>query len=475
MRRTWKREETAIILVPSGDPEVGPFALAYLDRLLSTRNLKNAVIASDDLSFIGNRKHGSELIVKTLQLTGADVEDLLRLSVLYRFDSNFIIASLDQPLGRNGSRLVGVKGISKEEIFCVGIYGLSPSTESNGSSVAFEETRSGAGGPMRAVKRMIQKAPFFAFCTAIIGRVIPGYFQYAILVKRFGRNTAILRTAWHGTGDYYICGMYLQDYLWSNRIDDYIFLVNDRGSEAKVMELFDVYKNHTVKLRSIAQLSRFCEFMRNETPLCRTFECSDQLSFIGERLKGYRGLNLMDFYLRYGFGFEWEPRLQMPKFSQNIDNIMAQMSEKGLLPEKTVLLAPYSTCSKTHLPPDSFWEATAAHLQESGYTVATNCFGREKPVKGTIAISIEYSDIVPFLNEAGSFIGIRSGLCDIISQSSCHKIIIHTEKSEYWPDKCSEVFLGLRAMKLSRTVDELTYSGDTKTLNDEIVRLTDEW
>ena len=468
IRRAWKRKETAIILVPSGDSETGPLALAYLDRLLSARGLKNAVIASDDLSFIGSQGNRPASVAEMIQLTGTDVEDLLHLSGLYRFDADFIVASMDQPPGRNGSRLIGVKGISKEEIFRVGVYGLPPTAEGT-----VEKTRRGAVSPTRTLRHLIQKAPFLAFCAAVVGRIIPGYVQYARLVKHFGMDTAILRTAWHGTGDYYICGTYLQDYLRSNQTDDYIFLVSDTGSEAKVTELFDVYKNHTVKLHSVAELSRFSEFMQSETPMCRTFECSDQLSFIGDGLKGYRGLNLMDFYTRYGFGFEREPKAQMPRFSQDIHKVRTQMREKGLPPGKTVLLAPYSTCSKTYLPPDSFWEAIASYLRESGYTVATNCFGREKPVKGTAAISIEYPDIVPFLNEAGSFIGIRSGLCDIISQSSCRKIIIHTKKSDFWPEGQSKTFVGLNTMWSDMSATELVYNGDLEKMKIEVIGLVE--
>ena len=311
--------------------------------------------------------------------------------------------------------------------------------------------------PIKTIKRLVQKVPLLAFCAAVITRITPGYLQYAKLVRRFGKDTRILRTAWHGTGDYYICGMYLQHYLIANQIDDFVFLVRDSGSEAKVMSLFNVFDSHTVKMRSIAELSRFSEFMQNEKCLCKTFECSDQISFIGEMLKGYQGLTLMDFYLWYGFGFKKESRKQEPIFSHDTEKIEALMHEHGLLLGRTVLIAPYSTCSKAYLPPSSLWKEVVVVLKESGYTVVTNCFGREQAIAGTVNLSIEYRDIVPFLDRAGGFIGIRSGLCDIISKSTCKKVIIHTENSGYWPKGRSEVFVGLQAMGLAREAVELTY------------------
>lgn len=321
---------------------------------------------------------------------------------------------------------------------------------------------------MIQIKRLIKKNPILAFSAVIAMRILPGYFQYCKLVRQFGKETAILRTAWHGTGDYYICGMYLPAYLQENGIHDFVFLVNDIGSEIKVTELFHVYQGHILKVRSAAGLSRFSEFMQWENPLCKNFECSDQLTFIGDNLKGYRGLTLMDFYLYYGFCFQRDPGACMPHFSKDINRIRRDMYEKNLVSGKTVLLAPYSTCSKKYLPPGSFWEHIAECLKKSGYTVATNCIGKELPVKGTKRLSIAYPDIVPFLNEAGYFIGIRSGLCDIISQSSCRKIVIHTAQSDFWPDGRSKLFVGLCSMKLDQTAIELKYSGDIDQLEKEI-------
>ena len=70
-------------------------------------------------------------------------------------------------------------------------------------------------------KLKIKRIPLLAICGMILGRIIPGYIQYRGLVKKYGDNVAILRTAWHGTGDYYICGMYLREFLQMNRINNY--------------------------------------------------------------------------------------------------------------------------------------------------------------------------------------------------------------------------------------------------------------
>lgn len=326
-----------------------------------------------------------------------------------------------------------------------------------------------------SLKRFIKNRPLLAMPAVLAGKVLPGFFQYARLICKYGSDVSILRTAWHGTGDYYICGMYLPAYLEENKISNYVFLVSKTGSEAKVTELFDVYKGHTEKLHSVEAISRFSEFMQNEKPLCKSFESSDQLSFIGEQLKGYRGLTLMDFYLWHGFGFSTEPKRTFPHFCDDVVYVQEKMQKQGLRRQKTVLLSPYSTCSKAYLPPESFWEEIAVYLEQKGYTVATNCFGSEEPVRGTIPVEIPYSELVPFLNEAGGFIGIRSGLCDILSLSSCRKIIIYPEKSDFWPDGRAREFVGIESMGLAKGVYELIYCERPEITTEKVCTIVDEW
>lgn len=325
------------------------------------------------------------------------------------------------------------------------------------------------------IKKWIKRTPFLAIPLVIIHKILPGFFLYRKITKQYGEHTKIFRTAWHGTGDYYICGMYLPAYLKQQEISDYVFLVKNTGSERKVTELFDVYQGHVLPIPSVDALSRFSEFMRQEEPLCRSFEKSDHLSFIGEQLKGYRGLSLMDFYLWYGFGFQNIPARANPQFSQDLERIRDGMEEKGLPRGKTILLSPYSTCSKEYLPPKEVWEEIAKHLKRRGYAVVTNCFGKETPVKGTASVSIAYPDLVPFLNEAGGFIGVRSGLCDILSQSTCKKIIIYPEQSDFWPSGTAKAFVGLQTMGLEQLSDEVIYYSSTKKFNKSIIQLIGFW
>ena len=305
------------------------------------------------------------------------------------------------------------------------------------------------------VKGILKKYPLVMIPMVFYGKVFQGYRLYKKLVKKYGEDVKILRTAWHGTGDYYSCGLFLREYLKENKIENFIFLVPNAGSESKVTELFDIYKEHTQRISNPYGLTRFSEFMQQYYPLCKGFETSEQINFIGENLKGYKGLTLMDFYLHYGFGLSENVKRDRPQFNEGKEQVIRIFKDAGLLPGKTALIAPYSTCIMESELSANMWENIAKKLKNEGWSVATNCFGDEKPVAGTVALSVGYKDIVPFLDAAGKFVGVRSGLCEIISTSTCEKSVFYGE-SEFWARGNAKEFVDLENMGLSFGVKDLS-------------------
>ena len=145
----------------------------------------------------------------------------------------------------------------------------------------------------------------------------------------------------------------------------------------------------------------------------------------------------------------------LPVFDNDSAKVQALLKQIGGKPNKTVLIAPYATTSVLIPPPDDFWTTIVSTLQERGYTVVTNCSEKEVPLKGTSSILIPYAHIVPFLDTAGYFIGVRSGLCDIISTTKAKKIILHPYEAQNWPDGASLAFTGLNNMGLCDNAIEL--------------------
>lgn len=92
---------------------------------------------------------------------------------------------------------------------------------------------------------------------------------------------------------------------------------------------------------------------------------------------------------------------------------------------KSVIFAPYAK-SVTALS-DSVWKEIVSSYLKAGYTCFTNVAGDEKPLDGTIAISPEIQEMQSVVERAGIFVGIRSGLCDVLRKANAKKIALYPD------------------------------------------------
>ena len=118
--------KTAVILMPTNDKVINRLSMLYLDEMLGKRKMQNAIILSADSAVAKSAKLFSKKITKVIPFSREKAELLLQYYCLYEFDRRFIVASLDEPYGRNGSALIGQKGTTVEEIFAIGVYRLFP-------------------------------------------------------------------------------------------------------------------------------------------------------------------------------------------------------------------------------------------------------------------------------------------------------------------------------------------------------------
>jgi hypothetical protein len=112
----------------------------------------------------------------------------------------------------------------------------------------------------------------------------------------------------------------------------------------------------------------------------------------------------------------------------------------GQIPRgRTVLMAPYA---KSVVPVAwSFWEHTAERHVSHGDVVATVVHGDEDPVPGTLALEIPIPELLDAVEHAGTFIGLRSGLCDVVHTARARKV--HVFPDAYYsttPYKVADFF-----------------------------------
>jgi hypothetical protein len=97
--------------------------------------------------------------------------------------------------------------------------------------------------------------------------------------------------------------------------------------------------------------------------------------------------------------------------------------ELDSIPEgKAVVFSPYAK-SVTAID-IGIWHSAVEHYTGAGFKCYTNVVGDEKPLEGTEAISPSLLELKSVVERAGIFIGIRSGLCDILREVRAKKIVL---------------------------------------------------
>ena len=136
-------------------------------------------------------------------------------------------------------------------------------------------------------------------------------------------------------------------------------------------------------------------------------------------------INYLDFIdcikgLMYGFGQHEKP--SPPCRLQDYNGKIR------LVHTKTVIISPYAK-SVTKIP-DNVWVTIADEYRKKGFMVCTNVSGGEDPINATIPLEIPINQVISAVEYAGHFIGIRSGLCDIIHTAKCKKTVVFRD-NEY--------------------------------------------
>ena len=130
-------------------------------------------------------------------------------------------------------------------------------------------------------------------------------------------------------------------------------------------------------------------------------------------------LSFIDYYRCAVYGLPKETPPVLP-------DKLAQFEDHASIPKgKSVIISPYAKSVVELLP--EFWEKITAGYSAGGYSVFTNVASNEQPVKGTIALKIPVSQIPAAAEFAGTFIGIRNGLCDVLYAANCRKIVVYPD------------------------------------------------
>lgn len=246
--------------------------------------------------------------------------------------------------------------------------------------------------------------------------ILEGKRIYEEIRSKYPDETVFVRP-WQGTGDIYLLGAYMDEMLENHRTNKYVLTV-PTTSIKKTIELFGV---NTIIYRSedafkLLQFGRLMGF--EKLGMVSLNDNLDQRDLV--RIRGYKGLDSHTLFQKLVFQCK-ERKTEFHFYQEDSDEIF---NRYGLPKGRTVLLSPYAV-TIDEIPMER-WERIAEKLMQKGAAVCTNVGSeQEVPIKGTKGLFIPYKQIVDFTEKAGGFIGLRNGLCDIISSSYARLAVIY--------------------------------------------------
>jgi len=218
---------------------------------------------------------------------------------------------------------------------------------------------------------------------------------------------------YNALGDVYQALSFLPEYCRRHRIKESMVIVTGNACR-QVAELFGVGNPLVLDREAMDELVQAVLFVQEKNCLIAHHDRPYTNNMI--RWLNQHFLPFPDFY-RYGvYGLDKKAAPAVPTRHKIWPNA------EGIAKGRTVILSPYAKSMVTL--PDTFWQTLAETYRQEGYLVCTNVAGDEKPVSGTRPLSIPIAQVVSAAEYAGLFIGIRSGLCDILATARCRKIVV---------------------------------------------------
>ena len=115
-----------VIFFPESDERVNHYGMLYMDTYLMRNDAQKAVVIYKDASIKEQISNFSDNVRKCFFYDLEKMNRFITLYSLYPIDSRIAVVSLDRPCLRNGSRLLGVNGITTEQLIAIGVYAIIP-------------------------------------------------------------------------------------------------------------------------------------------------------------------------------------------------------------------------------------------------------------------------------------------------------------------------------------------------------------
>lgn len=274
---------------------------------------------------------------------------------------------------------------------------------------------------------------------------------YEKIIEIYGINTSIYMAPVSSIGDIYLCCMYFGEYLKKIGCTDYVLVIPGK-SGVNLAKDFGLKNIVCVSKDEIEALLKVYMTLGREKTHLYVLHTGYLHTRIVCYLIMYKKYTWLDSYWSFLFGLDSVNEYKLPIEKR----IMVSEKYKQIVKEKSIILSPYAN-TLTSLN-EKFWHLLVIKLKEYGFHVFTNVVGAEQPIAGTEKIEFGLSEANQVLEYAGTFIGLRSGFCDVIASSKCKKIILYT--NEVFESIKVIDFYSLKKMGIGMNVSELEVTYD---------------
>lgn len=253
--------------------------------------------------------------------------------------------------------------------------------------------------------------------------IMQSYLLYANIINKYDGDVQLYKTA-AGTGDIYVACTYFDEYLKHNipKFRPVLTVTSDTCREiAQLFGITDVEVIPHPKRQALTRMFIFAGKDCVRLTILNHYVKSLYVSILGamETVHGMCSLDIIKETIYPGIIPNGTPHFFNDQ--QYIDSIFKKY---GLRTGKTVVLAPY-TASMNRFP-TQFWEKLVDTLQKHGYSVITNSASdREPAIRGTYAVFVPISNLVPFVDRCGILIGARNGLMDVTATAKVKRVILY--------------------------------------------------
>ena len=236
------------------------------------------------------------------------------------------------------------------------------------------------------------------------------------LSQRYSKHFKVF-CPFNALGDIYFMISYWPAYARKMNITDVVFCVLNNAL-ADVIHMFGDYHVEIYEQKELDAMIQSAIYTKDEN----CFIAHQDRPYVVNLTKALyiKRIPLEQIYCCGVYGLPTGTEPAKPNVSKYIFKDIQSIPEG-----KAVIFSPYAK-SVTAID-RKVWESAVDYYTKVGYKCYTNVIGDEKPLDGTDAISPSLLELRSVVERAGTFVGIRSGLCDILREANAKKIALYPD------------------------------------------------